>query len=181
MKFKLLVICGEPRGKCLLFPPGDFMIGRGSECHIRPNSDWVSRQHCMLRVSRSSALIKDLGSTNGTLVNGIRVVGERRLVDGDKVQLGPLVFEARLEESILVSKTVATQLAVPAGSDGRLSEAQRTSSDLRIPDGDSPGASDKETALAPGQDSAVVPEDRNATLELDRPRTAMQPVPSPSA
>jgi predicted component of type VI protein secretion system len=111
MKFKLLIVHGEPRGKCLLFPPGEFVIGRGRECHIRPNSDWISRQHCLLRVTRSGAIIRDLGSTNGTLVNGVRVLGERPLGDGDKVQLGQLVFEARLEESILVSKMVPTDLS----------------------------------------------------------------------
>ena len=111
MKFKLLVVCGEPRGKCLCFPPGEFMIGRGEECHLRPNYDSVSRQHCMLEVSRTAAIIRDLGSTNGTLVNGLRLTGERNLVDGDRLQLGPLVFEARLEDSILISKKVATQLA----------------------------------------------------------------------
>jgi predicted component of type VI protein secretion system len=111
MQFKLLVIRGEPRGKYLVFPVGEFMIGRGSECHIRPNSDWVSRQHCLLRITRSTAHLRDLGSTNGTLLNGVRVVGESRLCDGDKLQVGPLVFEARLEESIVVSKSGATALA----------------------------------------------------------------------
>lgn len=111
MKFKMLVIRGEPRGKCLAFPPGEFVIGRGSECHIRPKSDWVSRQHCLLRVTRGGAIIRDLGSTNGTLVNGVRVVGERKLIDGDHVQLGPLVFEARLEESILTPKAATVKLA----------------------------------------------------------------------
>jgi pSer/pThr/pTyr-binding forkhead associated (FHA) protein len=111
MKFKLLVVHGEPRGKCLLFPSGEYMIGRGEECHIRLNCDWISRQHCMLNVSRNEVHIRDLGSTNGTLVNGHRLLGERSLVDGDMLQLGPLVFEARLEESILVSRTVATEVS----------------------------------------------------------------------
>src|SRR4051812_13619241 len=113
MKFKLRVVRGEPHGKFLLFPAGEFVIGRGSECHIRPNSDWVSRQHCLLRVTRSTAHIRDLGSTNGTLINGVRVIGERKLIDGDQVQVGPLVFEARMEESILVTKAAPMQVSLP--------------------------------------------------------------------
>jgi pSer/pThr/pTyr-binding forkhead associated (FHA) protein len=92
---ELCVVQGRPSGKRLSFPPGDYLIGRGEECHVRPDSDWVSRQHCRLRVTTEGASICDLGSRNGTLVNGdlVRVAdGERPLKHGDKVQIGPLVF-----------------------------------------------------------------------------------------
>jgi predicted component of type VI protein secretion system len=97
MNVKLLVVHGRPRGKSLLFPPGEYVFGRGTECHIRPNSDWVSRQHCMLRVLPDVLLIRDLGSRNGTLVNGVRVVGEQSLQQGDMLQVGPLVFEVQID------------------------------------------------------------------------------------
>jgi predicted component of type VI protein secretion system len=93
MKVKLLVVHGRPQGKSLQFPPGEFVFGRGAECHVRPNSDWVSRQHCLLRVAEDGVHLRDLGSRNGTLVNGTRVLEERRLENGDKVQVGPLVFQ----------------------------------------------------------------------------------------
>src|SRR6201993_772373 len=73
MKVKLLVVHGRPLGKALLFPSGEFVFGRGEECHVRPNSDWVSRQHCLLRVAEDGVHLRDLGSRNGTLVNGARV------------------------------------------------------------------------------------------------------------
>jgi pSer/pThr/pTyr-binding forkhead associated (FHA) protein len=98
MRAKLLVVRGQPQGKQLLFPCGEYVIGRGDECHIRPNSSWVSRQHCLLRVADDGVVLKDLGSTNGTLVNGTRVVGERELNDGDNVQIGPLVFRLGLNQ-----------------------------------------------------------------------------------
>lgn len=101
MKVKLRVMRGKPQGKTLVFPRGEFVIGRGSECHVRPDSDWVSRQHCMLKVEDGSVSIRDLGSTNGTLVNGSRILAEQALAHGDQVQVGPLVFEVRLEESVL--------------------------------------------------------------------------------
>jgi pSer/pThr/pTyr-binding forkhead associated (FHA) protein len=96
MAIKLLVIQGKPQGKCLLFRVGrEYIFGRGAECHIQPNSDWVSRQHCMLRVTSEGTLIRDLGSRNGTLVNGVRLLGgaERPLRHGDQLQVGPIVFE----------------------------------------------------------------------------------------
>src|SRR5438094_1243440 len=93
MNVYLLVVQGRPEGKSLLFPRGEYLFGRGDECHIRPNSDWVSRQHCLLRVTSDQVVLRDLGSRNGTLVNGERVVGERPLAHGDQLQVGPLVFQ----------------------------------------------------------------------------------------
>src|SRR5437868_3375578 len=98
MTIKLLVIQGNPQGKCLQFRIGkEYMFGRGEECHIRPNSEWVSRQHCMLRVTRDAAWIRDLASCSGTLVNGIRITQEQALAQGDRVEVGPLVFEVDLD------------------------------------------------------------------------------------
>ena len=93
MTLKLKIVQGKPRGFDLHFPKGEFVFGRGPECHVRPNSDLVSRQHCLLHVDDAGAEIRDLGSTNGTLVNGKRVRDARALHDGDTVQLGPLVLK----------------------------------------------------------------------------------------
>jgi pSer/pThr/pTyr-binding forkhead associated (FHA) protein len=98
MKVKLRIVQGRPEGKNMLFPHGEYVFGRGAECHVRPNSDWVSRQHCLLRVSSEGAFLRDLGSRNGTLINGTRLVDEVSLKHGDQVQIGPLVFEVVLED-----------------------------------------------------------------------------------
>jgi predicted component of type VI protein secretion system len=103
MKVLLYVVHGRPQGKSFLFPPGEYYFGRGAECHIQPNSDWVSRQHCVLRVGHDAVCIRDLGSRNGTLVNGKRVVGDCPLTHEDQIQVGPLVFEVRLEETAVVA------------------------------------------------------------------------------
>ena len=94
MDVQLKVLQGKPHGHCLRFGAGEFLFGRGQECHVRPNSELVSRQHCMLRVQLDGHLsLRDLGSANGTLVNGLRLVGERALEDGDKLQVGPVVLQ----------------------------------------------------------------------------------------
>jgi pSer/pThr/pTyr-binding forkhead associated (FHA) protein len=54
--------------------------------------------------------LRDLGSRNGTLVNGTRLVDERLLSQGDRVQIGPLVFEVLLEEASSRSMVVGTQV-----------------------------------------------------------------------
>jgi pSer/pThr/pTyr-binding forkhead associated (FHA) protein len=113
MNVTLLVVQGRPFGKRLTFPPGEYYFGRGSECHVRPNSDWVSREHCLLRVAEDAAYLRDLASRNGTLVNGLLLDGERRLGDGDLVQLGPLVFEVLLDTGAASSSSAVRPGAAP--------------------------------------------------------------------
>ena len=93
MDVQMLIVHGRPHGKYLRFPHGEFVFGRGPECHVRPNSPWVSRQHCLVRIDKEGVHVRDLGSTNGTLVNGTRLVGERPMQPGDHLQVGPLVLQ----------------------------------------------------------------------------------------
>jgi pSer/pThr/pTyr-binding forkhead associated (FHA) protein len=113
MNLKLLVVHGRPQGKSFLFPPGEYYFGRGAECHIQPNSELVSRQHCLLRVTAEHISVRDLGSRNGTLVNGKRVMEERPLVHGDQLQVGPLVFEIHVDESVPLSSPSLPETSSP--------------------------------------------------------------------
>src|SRR5690349_7201435 len=97
MILRFRIVQGEPSGKTLAFGPADYIFGRGDECHVRFNSDWVSRQHCLLRVRRDGAELSDLGSRNGTLINGRLCQADQRLEEGDLVQIGPVTFEVHLE------------------------------------------------------------------------------------
>ncbi len=106
MSIKMKVVQGKPRGSYLDFPEGEFVVGRGPECHVRPNSELISRQHCLLVIHGRAVVVRDLGSTNGTLVNGERVIDERSLHNGDTLQLGPLVLEVVLPESEEVANPV---------------------------------------------------------------------------
>jgi pSer/pThr/pTyr-binding forkhead associated (FHA) protein len=130
MDVQLLVVQGRPRGKCLKFPPGEFVFGRGPECHVRPDPEGqaISRQHCLLRVSAEGVHIRDLGSTNGTLVNGTRVLEERPLRDGDLVQLGAVVLQLRYSPRPPQQDTVEAGLpstGKPPGTPAAKAEAAR--------------------------------------------------------
>lgn len=98
MKVQMQVVQGKAPGQLLGFPCGEFIFGRGPECHVRPNSDWISRQHCLLRITDNEVHLRDLGSANGTLVNGVRVVGQRKLESGDLIELGPFVLKLILSD-----------------------------------------------------------------------------------
>ena len=114
MNVKLLVVQGKPAGKQMLFGPGEFYLGRGPECQVRFNSDWVSRQHCLLTVTASGGSIRDLGSRNGTLVNGTLIRETTVLADRDRLQVGPVTFEVRIDSSA----TGVDPESVPLGESG---------------------------------------------------------------
>jgi sigma-B regulation protein RsbU (phosphoserine phosphatase) len=75
---------------------GRMIIGRGEESHVFLPDYRLSRRHAEVEQRIDGFYIVDLGSTNGTFLNGQRVVGERRLSDGDLISLGDsrLVFSS---------------------------------------------------------------------------------------
>ena len=71
-------------------PLGDtpVTVGRLSECTVPLNDQNVSRRHAEIRPNRQNYVVVDLGSTNGTMVNGTRIHGETALSDGDIISFG---------------------------------------------------------------------------------------------
>ena len=71
-------------------PLGDtpVTVGRLSECTVPLNDQNVSRRHAEIRPNRQHFVVVDLGSTNGTMVNGTRIHGETALSDGDIISFG---------------------------------------------------------------------------------------------
>lgn len=72
------------------------IIGRSNDLDMVLVEDMVSRKHAKITVSGGKITIEDLGSTNGTFVNGIRLARERRLAPGDVVRVGET--DLRFEE-----------------------------------------------------------------------------------
>jgi len=67
---------------------GENVLGRDLGSVIRIDSPRASRRHAVIHVSAAEAVIEDLGSKNGTLVNGSRVESPTRLRDGDRLEVG---------------------------------------------------------------------------------------------
>src|SRR5260221_11728020 len=67
---------------------GEFVIGRSTECQLALDDPLVSRKHAVLVVGAESVVIKDLGSRNGVVVNGIKIDTSRILLNGDRVVIG---------------------------------------------------------------------------------------------
>jgi len=70
---------------------GTVLLGRSSRCQLVFEDDTVSRRHAELRVADGQWMLRDLGSCNGTYVNGRRVV-EAEVSAGDEIALGGCVF-----------------------------------------------------------------------------------------
>jgi hypothetical protein len=99
-----------PRGQLVVvastaLPPGEayevdsvqLTIGRGANNDLPlPDDEFASARHARIEPRRDGVYVEDVGSTNGTFVNGIRLARERRLADGDIVRVGEtdLRFEA---------------------------------------------------------------------------------------
>ncbi len=66
-------------------------IGRLPECEIQLNSNMVSRKHARVIRQESGFAIEDLGSGNGTFLNGQRIEGTVKLKPGDRIKFGPIL------------------------------------------------------------------------------------------
>ena len=77
-----------PSGQRISLNQGTVSVGRLPECTISVNDSNISRQHAEMRPGGGGYVVVDLNSTNGTLVNGIRISGEQRLNDGDIISFG---------------------------------------------------------------------------------------------
>lgn len=98
MKINLSVISGPQSGQIFTFDRHDtFIFGRSSkaDCPV-PNDGYLSRNHFILEINPPVCMLKDLGSRNGTKVNGQRV-GSVQVRDGDVISAGASQFQLQID------------------------------------------------------------------------------------
>ena len=84
---------GKHKGRKIRITDLETIIGRGDDAKIRISSKDVSRHHCILIATSAGILVKDLGSSNGTFVNGRPVENEVLLQSGGTLAIGPMIFK----------------------------------------------------------------------------------------
>jgi pSer/pThr/pTyr-binding forkhead associated (FHA) protein len=90
---------GEPEKTFRILPGGVKTIGRATGADFIVDAALVSRVHCRLTVLPDGQLeLRDLESTNGTYVNGVRIGQPLRLVSGDRLQVGRVELMAVRDE-----------------------------------------------------------------------------------
>ncbi|HSY39029.1 MAG TPA: GGDEF domain-containing protein [Polyangia bacterium] len=83
----LVVLAGASVGEMYKVDGDKTIIGRGQKAQVRLLDDGISREHAQVVVEGSRIFLEDLGSTNGTFCNGLKV-DRRELCDGDKILVG---------------------------------------------------------------------------------------------
>jgi hypothetical protein len=83
----LLEIEGPRPGRRILLDQPALTIGRGEQCGLVILERQVSRQHARIRQEGDAYVIEDLGSKNGTFLNGQELAGVQELRDGDEIQI----------------------------------------------------------------------------------------------
>lgn len=144
MQVNLRVIAGPYKNRIFSFTQHDsFLIGRSPDAHMYlPDDRFFSRNHALLEINPPHSFIRDLGSTNGTFVNGQRVK-EAFLKNGDQIQGGETIVVVEVtagsNDDRYLSET--TQDALPTRpmlvmveclNCGRREEAQASAADEKL-------------------------------------------------
>lgn len=114
MNYVLQVVRGRSATTTLRLGDGVTSLGRHDDCIIRIKSSQVSRRHCEIHENGGTLTVRDLGSSNGTFVNGKRVLGQQGLKVGDELTVGSVTLRvATLGQPVPSSRPAAPATGKP--------------------------------------------------------------------
>src|SRR5258708_7618722 len=113
MDFELHVVRGRSANQTLKLTDGVNSVGRHDDCSVRIESSQVSRKHCELFEKKGMLLVKDLGSANGTFVNGKKVEGQLVLEPGDELSIAGIKLRVAKVGQAPPVKSVPEAVAAP--------------------------------------------------------------------
>jgi predicted component of type VI protein secretion system len=113
-------------GPSILLDKPILLLGRHPECDIQIDSRKISRRHCCIAQVSDYLVVRDLGSTNGIRINGIRIV-EGRLSAGDELTIGNHRYKVSWDAvaAAVALPPASPQLPSPQGKGARAGEALR--------------------------------------------------------
>ncbi len=108
--YKLVVVGGKLRGQEFILKSGENTLGRDSSCDIHFQVEGVSKKHVSITITDDLVLVQDLGSANGTFLNG-KIVKKASSKTGDKIGLPNAILQLVFvqEKKIVIKKKVASQ------------------------------------------------------------------------
>ena len=171
---RLRVEAGPDEGATLESADGEVVIGRDEDCDLVLHDDKVSRRHTSLsQLPDGRVIATDLGSSNGTLVAGVRIEGPVEVAGDARLRLGDTVIavQARSGRTVLAQRGVTLRIESGEGQ-GRLVEVvghefvigRGQGADLELPD---PTVSARHASLSVLDDATAVVTDlgsRNGTF-----------------
>ena len=115
-QYQFVMHSGPTIGKVYPLEAQEISIGRDATNTVAINDAEISRRHARMEMRGSAYVIQDLGSTNGTFVNGTRISGMQVLNPGDTVSFGQgivLAYEPVMDENATMLSNKAPQMVVP--------------------------------------------------------------------
>ncbi len=153
MDARLRVLSGPHAGEMIEIQRGKLLIGREEDCHLRPESEFVSRHHCVLLLDDYTLRIRDLGSKNGTFVNGRRVgTSETILLHDDMISIGEMIGQIDLSQPCVVppSDSLSDETLGHAALHGTgFFEGDTVQAQAPVPTSDPPSTQSISTPLMP--------------------------------
>jgi pSer/pThr/pTyr-binding forkhead associated (FHA) protein len=123
MNYILQVVKGRSATTTLKLADAVTSIGRHDDCQIRIKSSQVSRRHCELFEAGGKLAIRDLGSSNGTFVNGKKITGQQVLKSGDELTVGTVTLRVSKLGQGAAGEPKAASTPTPKASDTAVVDA----------------------------------------------------------
>jgi pSer/pThr/pTyr-binding forkhead associated (FHA) protein len=176
MDVRLVIEKGPTRTRELRVTGSDAFVGRQRGSGIRIPSAEVSRKHCRLRLMDGYVTVQDLGSSNGTFLNGIRIREEEVVRPGDHLQIGPITFvvEYEMTQAVIdrLAKMLKSETLEPLGEVEAMEVVAAVQSDEAL-----------EAVEVPDEDEFAVPlkiEEEAIAVEFDENEAAQWHLPDPN-
>ena len=117
---------GDPLSRVVSLADGDeLVVGRGTGSDVVLAHEGVSRKHARFVRRGSEVLVEDLGSTNGTIVNGAVIRAQRRLAAGDTIELGTIRAVLAATSTARERRAIATMSELEDRLDAEVERARR--------------------------------------------------------
>lgn len=157
------------KGPNILLDKPILLFGRNPECDIQIDSRKISRRHCCIAQVSDYLVIRDLGSTNGVRINGVRVL-EGKLRAGDEVTIGSHRYQVLWEGKAAEEEEEDIPMAMPASSvppavAAKLKKEVLESHDHPVELEEDEPAAAKGTVLDQDLPSVFIPDDVNLAPE----------------
>ena len=178
MQVVLVMFRGEGERRSFSLPRDVTVMGRREDCDLRIPLGEVSRKHARLIVDGETLKVEDLGSSNGTFVNGQRVQ-ESQINPGDVIQIGPVLFVVQIDGSPadedIQAPTFAPAAPAPDPEDTNMAVAAAAAAGGPGPGADDDEGDDDRVPNIPGRPGGNDEEDELVDLALeeieeDKPR-----------